>query len=213
VEAVIVALADDSIDRILGHVGSEHVPSTLDRLELQKDILSAWDFYQGFKREDAKRANTQRRKYAEKIRKAAQTLSHLLADQSLESKYVRRIIARRMAMPEWNEGGNDPSLEALTRGLMKLETHAEAIVRQCSGHSSMREVVGMTPTFWFIGHDLAEIFEKHFKKKADQTRIAGALESAFVRFATTVTAELGEPFVDETMSKALSAARAWNQPN
>src|SRR5262249_43328246 len=157
--------------------------------------------------EDAKGANTQRREYAEKIGKAAQTLSHLLVDQSLESKYVRRIIARRMAMPERKEGGNDPSLEALTRSLLKLEFHAQAIDRLCSGHSSMREVVGMTPTFWFIGHDLAEIFERHFKKKADRTRIAGAPVSAFVRFATTVTAELGEPFVDETVSKALSAAR------
>ena len=72
---MIMALANDGIDRILEYIGSEHVPNTLDRLELQKDILFAWDSYQGFKREDAKGANTQRREYAEKIGKRLRSIS------------------------------------------------------------------------------------------------------------------------------------------
>ena len=50
-----------------------------------------------------------------------------------------------------------------------------------------------------------ELFEKHFAKQAVRTRSDGQPDSPFVRFVTAVTAELGEPVVAETVSKAMSA--------
>jgi Tripartite tricarboxylate transporter family receptor len=60
-----MGLDDAGIDRILKNVGD--VPGTLDKSELREDILAAWDFYQGYKREDSKGARTERRDHATKI--------------------------------------------------------------------------------------------------------------------------------------------------
>jgi len=67
-------------------------------------------------------------------------------------------------------------------------------------------VLNVRPSFWLIGNDLVKVFEKHFAKQAARTRNSdGQPDSPFVRFVTAVTAELGEPVVDETVSKAMSA--------
>jgi hypothetical protein len=73
-----MGLDDAGIDRILDNVG--YVPGTLDKSELRKDILAAWNFYQGYKRDDSKGARTERRKHATKIAHKTSELIHLLND-------------------------------------------------------------------------------------------------------------------------------------
>jgi hypothetical protein len=90
---------------------------------------------------------------------------------------------------------------------MKLANAAAAIDRKCTGKAAIREVLGVRPSVWFIGH-LAEIFETHFKLKATRTRVNGGEPvGLFVRFATAVTARLHEPQLSETVAKAISVVR------
>ena len=67
-------------------------------------------------------------------------------------------------------------------------------------------MLNVRPSFWLIGNDLVNVFEKHFAKQAVRARdLDGQPDSPFVRFVTAVTTELGEPVVAETVSKAMSA--------
>jgi hypothetical protein len=196
-----VGLDDAGIDRILDNVG--YVPGTLDKSELRKDILSAWDFYQGYKRDDSKGARTERREHATKIAHKTRELIHLLNDPAED--WVRSRIGRLLSLRERNEDEKIASLASLTRSLGTLLSVVGTIERQCAGTRSFREVLNVRPSFWLIGN-LVKVFEKHFAKQAARTRNSdGQPDSPFVRFVTAVTAELGEPVVAETVSKAMSA--------
>jgi hypothetical protein len=198
-----MVLDDDSIDRILKHTGSEHVPPTLDKSELCNDILAAWDFYQGYGREQSKGERTKQRKYATEIAQMAGKFSHLLDDPRPEAYQVRKLIGMRFGEPD-----GDPSFDALKRGVTKLKAFADSIARRCGGQASLREVLTVLPSFQLIGHDLAAVFEKHFRRPANRRRDQDGLpDGAFVRFVTAATAELGEPFTAETVSKAMSVVR------
>jgi len=196
-----MGLDDAGIDRILDNVG--YVPGTLDKSELRKDILAAWDFYQGYKR-DSKGARTERREHATKIAHNTSELIHLLNDPA--GDWVRSRIGRLLSLRERNEDEKIASLASLTRSLGELLSVVGTIERQCTGTASFREVLNVRPSFWLIGNDLVNVFEKHFAKQAARTRNSdGQPDSPFVRFVTAVTAELGEPVVAETVSKAMSA--------
>jgi hypothetical protein len=203
-----MGLDDAGIDRILNNVGD--VPGTLDKSELRNDILAAWDFYQGYKREDSKGARTERRKHATKIAHKTAELIRLLNDPA--GHWVRSRIGRLLSLRERNEPLRERnedekivSLASLTRSLDELLSIVGTIERQCTGTASFREVLNVRSSFWLIGNDLVNVFEKHFAKQAVRTRNSdGQLDSPFVRFVTAVTAELGEPVVAETVSKAMS---------
>jgi hypothetical protein len=196
-----MALDDASIDRILNYVGD--VPGTLDKSELRKDILAAWDFYQGYKRENSKGARTERREHATKIAHKTVELIRLLNDPA--GDWVRSRIGRLLSLRERNEDEKIVSLASLTRSLDELLSVVGTIERQCTGTASFREVLNVRPSFRLIG-DLVNVFKEHFAKQAVRTRNSdGQLDSPVVRFVTAVTAELGEPVVAETVSKAMSA--------
>jgi hypothetical protein len=196
-----MALDDASIDRILNYVGD--VPGTLDKSELRKDILAAWDFYQGYKRENSKGARTERREHATKIAHKTAELIRLLNDPA--GDWVRSRIGRLLSLRERNEDEKIVSLASLTRSLDELLSVVGTIERQCTGTASFREVLNVRPSFRLIG-DLVNVFKEHFAKQAVRTRNSdGQLDSPVVRFVTAVTAELGEPVVAETVSKAMSA--------
>jgi len=132
-------------------------------------------------------------------------LFDILNDPRQEAKWVRKLLDLSLLGVDRD---GEPSLAALSQGLMKLANAAAAIERKCTGKASIREVLEMRPSFWFIGHDLAEIFETHFKLKATRTRAdSGEPIGPFVRFATAVTTRFGEPLVDETVAKAISVVR------
>jgi len=204
-----MGLDDAGIDRILKNVGD--VPGILDKSELREDILAAWDFYQGYKRADSKGARTERRDHAIKIAHKTNELIRLLNDPA--GDWVRSRIGRLLSLRERNEPLRERnedeeivSLASLTRSLDELLSVVRTIERQCTGTASFREVLNARPSFWLIGNDLVKVFEKHFAKQAARTRNSdGQPDSPFVRFVTAVTAELGEPVVDETVSKAMSA--------
>jgi hypothetical protein len=202
-----MGLDDAGIDRILNNVGD--VPGTLDKSELRKDILAAWDFYQGYKRADSKGARTKRRDYATKIAHKTIELIRLLNDDPA-GDWVRSRIDRLFSLREL-EDEKIVSLAPLTRSLLtrslgELRSVVGTIKRQCTGTASSREVLKVRPSFRFIGEDLVNVFEKHFAKQAVRTRNSdGQPDSPFVRLVTAVTAELGEPVVAETVSKAMSA--------
>jgi hypothetical protein len=280
-----VVLDDGGIARILKHIGSKHVSPTLDKTELRKDILAAWDFYQGYKRGQSKGGRTKQRKYAGKIASKAKKFFELLDDTRPEAYEVHRLISIRFAerdrgpsldalkrdimrleaiaesivgdfyqgyKKEQSKGGRKqrkyageiasksgkffqllddgppeayevrnlisirfaerdrgPSLDALKYDIVKLETMAESVVRRCAGEASLRGALSMPPSFWLIGHDLARVFQEHFQRSATRRRGPDGLpDGPFVRFVTAATAELGEPFLAETVSKAISAVRA-----
>jgi hypothetical protein len=198
-----MGLDDAGIDRILDNVGD--VPGTLDKSELRKDILAAWDFYQGYKRDASKGARTERRERATKIAHKTSELIHLLNDPAED--WVRSRIGRLLSLRKRKEDEKIASLASLMRSLGDLLSVVGTIERQCTGTASFREVLNdVRPSFWLIGNDLVNVFEKHFAKQAGRTRNSdGQPDSPFVRFVTAVTAELGEPVVDETVSKAMSA--------
>jgi hypothetical protein len=197
-----MGLDDVGIDRILNYVGD--VPGTLDKSELRKDILAAWDFYRGYKRENSKGARTERREHATKIAHKTNELIRLLNDPDPAGDWVRSRIGRLLSLRERYEDEKIVSLASLTRSLGELLSVVGVIERQCTGTASFREVLNVRPSFWLIG-DFVDVFEKHFAKPAVRTRNSdGQPDSPFVRFVTVVTAELGEPVVDETVSKAMS---------
>jgi len=204
-----MGLDDAGIDRILKNVGD--VPGILDKSELREDILAAWDFYQGYKRADSKGARTERRDHAIKIAHKTNELIRLLNDPA--GDWVRSRIGRLLSLRERNEPLRERnedekivSLASLTRGLGELLSVVGIIERQCTGTESFREVLNVRPSFWLIGNDLVNVFEKHFAKQAVRARdLDGQPDSPFVRFVTAVTTELGEPVVAETVSKAMSA--------
>src|SRR5262245_57739333 len=159
-------LDDAGIDRILNNVG--YVPGTLDKSELRKDILAAWDFYQGYKRDDLKGARTERRKHATKIAHKTSELIHLLNDPV--ENWIRLRIGRLLSLRKRNEDKKIASLASLTRSLGELLSVVRTIERQCTGTASFREVLIVRPSFWLIGNDLKNVFEKHFAKQAARTR-------------------------------------------
>jgi hypothetical protein len=200
-----MGLDDAGIDRILNYVGD--VPGTLDKSELRKDILAAWDFYQGYKRENSKGARTERREHATKIAHKTNELIRLLNDPA--GDWVRSRIGRLLSLRERERYEDEKivSLASLTRSLGELLSIVGVIERQCTGTASFREVLNVRPSFWLIGKDFVDVFEKHFAKPAVRTRNSDEQpDSPFVRFVTAVTAELGEPVVAETVSKAMSVA-------
>jgi hypothetical protein len=198
-----MGLDDAGINRILNNVGD--VPGTLDKSELRKDILAAWDFYQGYKRESSKGARTERREHATKIAHKTNELIRLLNDPAPAGDWVRSRIGRLLSLRR-DEDKKIVSLASLTRGLGELQSIVGVIERQCTGTASFREVLNVRPSFWLIGKDLVDVFEKHFANPAVRTRNSDEQpDSPFVRFVTAVTAELGEPVVAETVSKAMSA--------
>jgi hypothetical protein len=200
-----MGLDDAGIDRILNYVGD--VPGTLDKSELRKDILAAWDFYRGYKRENSKGARTERREHATKIAHKTNELIRLLNDPA--GDWVRSRIGRLLSLRERERYEDEKivSLASLTRSLGELLSIVGVIERQCTGTASFREVLNVRPSFWLIGKDFVDVFEKHFAKPAVRTRNSDEQpDSPFVRFVTAVTAELGEPVVAETVSKAMSVA-------
>jgi hypothetical protein len=185
-----MALTKRDIEKILTHVGDRRVPETLIKSELLRDIQAAWDFYQNFKRDDAKGDNTKRSLYAKKIVKVASDLFFLLNDPGPEAQQVRSFMGKRL------------SNTALLQTILKLERTASRASRKFGEGSSLRATLAITPTFWFLGHSLVRVYENHFLTKATRTRLEGQPSGPFIRFATGVTAALGEPFVDETVTKA-----------
>src|ERR1700747_922195 len=168
-----MALDDASIDRILNYVGD--VPGTLDKSELRKDILAAWDFYQGYKRENSKGARTERREHATKIAHKTAELIRLLNDPA--GDWVRSRIGRLLSLRERNEDEKIVSLASLTRSLDELLSVVGTIERQCTGTASFREVLNVRPSFRLIG-DLVNVFKEHFAKQAVRTRNSdGQLDS------------------------------------
>ena len=107
-----MGLDDAGIDRILNKVGD--VPGTLDKSELRKDILAAWDFYQGYRREDSKGARTERREYATKI--AHQTAELICLLNTPAGEWVRSRISLLLSLRR-DEDKKIVSLASLTRGL------------------------------------------------------------------------------------------------
>jgi hypothetical protein len=203
--APVVSLDDRAVGKILEHVGIEHTPNAFDKLELRSDILAAWDFYQGYGREDHKSDRTKRRKFAAKISSPADKLYQILNEpNSPEAEVFRTDVNNRLSM----EYGID--LDLFNKGIAIICSVAHSTTLLATGTSSLRQVLDVSPREWFLGHDLKNVFEKHFGMKAVRTRSAdGRLEGAYMRFATAATASLGEPFTDETVSKAMSAVEAW----
>jgi hypothetical protein len=113
-----MGLDDVGIDRILNYVGD--VPGTLDKSELRKDILAAWDFYQGYKRENSKGARTERREHATKIAHKTNELIRLLNDPDPAGDWVRSRIGRSLSLRERYEDEKIVSLASLTRSLGEL---------------------------------------------------------------------------------------------
>jgi hypothetical protein len=199
--AVVMALNESDIDKIIADVGNEHVPLTLVKSELVRDINDAWNFYENFKRDNAKGANTKRSEYAKSVACKAHELFDLLNSSDPNEEYARIFIGKWI------------SLDALTQTILKLERTAGKAQRKFGEGSSLRAVLGLTPSFWFLGHSLVGVFEKHFRIKATRTRLDGQPSGPYIRFATAVTATFGEPFVDETITKAISEVRKWAKEN
>lgn len=195
---------DSNIDRILEHVGRDFVPDPFDKLELRDDILAVFNHYQGYKGTTEKGTRTRRRNYAEKVSKQARELYELLTDPSPDATVARRLINQTLSKNDDAE----PILISLTNGLNKLAMKSLAVVRKYSGPDPMREILEVSPTNWLLGEGLVQVFEKHFNRPVTRTREdGGPLVGPYIRFATAVTAQLGEPFSDETVSKAISALR------
>jgi len=156
-----MGLDDAGIDRILNNVGD--VPGTLDKSELRKDILAAWDFYQGYKRDDSKGARTKRREHATKIAHKTSELIHLLNDPAED--WVRSRIGRLLSLRERNEDEKIASQASLTRSLGELLSVVGTIERQCTGTASFREVLNVRPSFWLIGNDLVNCSKSTLQNK------------------------------------------------
>ena len=194
---------DFDIDRILEHVGRDFVPDTLDELELRKDIVAAWDFYQGYENTIAKGARTRRRNYADKVSRQTRALVKLITDPSSDATLVRRRINQNLSADDAEQ-----FFVSLTNGLKELALEARAAVKKYDDPDTMREILEVSPTDWLLGEGLVRVFETHFRRPVTRTREAGGPpKGPFIRFATAVTAQLGEPFSDETVSKAISALR------
>jgi hypothetical protein len=189
------ALSDSDIDGILDSVGREFVPEGLDRGELKQDIEAAWDFYQGYSRESSKSRRTALRRYAEKIVKAANTLTDILQDTEPVSESLRKSISR------------DVPLHDFLIQLRRLSHRAGLLVMRHSGWSSIRQTIEITPMEYFLGHDLPTIYEKHFKNPANRSRtVLGELEGPFMRFAMAISTTLGQSAAAETVSRAMTKA-------
>ena len=122
-------LDDSGIERILGKIGQVVVPETLDRNELQRDILAALDFYQGYLRNSQKGRRTERRKAAKEIGECADRLRQLLTENTT-------MIRSRL------RAGLFP---VLLRALQQLRSAATNAERSQADVSSIREVLELSP--------------------------------------------------------------------
>src|SRR5688572_23089262 len=125
-----MSLNDRDVIQIIGRVGVRQISDEGQRSELLKDILAAWDFYQGYKKEAAKGETTTRQQYATKVAHAADQLFHLLHDARPEAEWVRRSIGRGLL---GIEGDTERSLGNLTKGLMELAQVATTTATACAG--------------------------------------------------------------------------------
>jgi hypothetical protein len=189
----VAELDDESVAEILKCVGLNDTPRNLDREQLKNDINAALDFFQGYKAESSKSRRTQLRSCAGKFGRAAQNLSDVLDQSDLVSTLLQKRISHRICLTEFQKQLHD---------LVQL---CQALSNAYSDASSMSDEIRISPLYLFLGDSLAAIFEKHFKQSAKRTRNSGGqLEGPFIRFATAVTARLGDSITGETVSKAMA---------
>jgi hypothetical protein len=186
-------LDDEGVTEVLKHVGPNDAPGNLDREELRNEINAAWDFYHGYEAESSKGRRAQLRSYAGKLCRAAQNLSGVLDQSDPLATSLRKRISHRIRLNEFRER---------LHGLVQL---CQVLSTLYNDASSMSDEIGVSPLYLFLGDSLPSTFEKHFKQPAKRTRNAGGhLDGPFIRFATAVTARLGNPVTGETVSKAMT---------
>jgi hypothetical protein len=194
-------LNEEDVHKILDHVGRDLIPPALNALELKNDILAAWDFYRGYKRTTAKASRTAVRKSAKAIESQADKLFQVLRDSDPNVRSACAAISRHLG------SDGQPFAQILSR-LAELVEAAQFVARRHGGDASIREILSVTPTEWFLGHDLVWVYEKHFGRPATRDRDdVGLLQGPYIRFATCVAAVLEDPFTDETVSRAISVVR------
>jgi hypothetical protein len=175
--AVVMALDDEGINRILAEVGQSFLPAQVDRISLRLDIEHVWDFYRGYNRETGKGLRGERYKLVLKISKCADELLRLLDDPK-NAEWLCKRLGQAFPIREgnpvtetiWDTDPNglpinfrrvaDPlrrhdesSFPGLKAGLVNLSDVAARVARSQTGQSSMREVLQITPLMIIVlGH-------------------------------------------------------------
>ncbi len=190
-------LNDLDIERILEDVGARYVPQNINRKQLVYDISRAWNFYHNYRKETSKGRRTALLKYTKQVMGAANALSELLGQSHEEADDFRKFVSHAAF----------PLSEFRTR-LQRLPGLARSLHNSYDVQMPIRPAYGLTPTEFFLGYDLAHIFEKHFKRKSARSRsyMGGTPYGPFISFAGAVCGALGLSVTAETTSKAITEA-------
>jgi hypothetical protein len=188
-------LSKSQVDDIVRRTRIESPPG-FDPEELKRDLEAAWDLRTGYADETSKSELTKLRKYADQVSKAATRLVDLLEEFDPSARRMRSSLASSLNV-------DDVSLTKLHDDLGRLRDRAELLAQR---QASMRDVIRLHPNEYFV-IQLVRIFERHFQMKATRNRVKdGPLDGPFMRFATAVCPSFGLIVVDETISKAMTAA-------
>jgi hypothetical protein len=188
-------ISDEAIADILNCLGPDYVPSDLDREQLKKDIDGAWRFFKEIGRFE-KGQRTSMRKYALGVQKAAEALSNVLDQSNWEANRFRYSQVMFNVFPL-----NDFRLRL--RHLQKIA--ADFLAIYSSPVTPRRLFFKVSSKYWFLGHDLRLVFEKHFRRPSER--------GLFIPFAIKVSAALGLRVSEPTVSRAMTAvALGKNKP-
>lgn len=205
-KSVLLELTDNHIDEILGAVGGD-IPAHLDRSDLKADINFSWDFFRRHER-DGKSGRTRKQKLAREVSLTAKKLAYLLEVCGFEAGFEQRV--NRLLVGSVDAVDPPQPLEFASKGTFRRQLLAlENIERVFPLPNVVREL-GLTPADWFLGHDLAAIFEGHFRLRAKRERMHGSdgpLCGPWIRFAVATAKCLGTNWTAETVSAAMTAVK------
>jgi hypothetical protein len=192
-------------------VGKEHVPHDLDTQALCSDIADAYsarhiafDLFGGSE-------SRQRLKALRRISKAAKKQIALLeADVGMDA-----MIGAALARAGINMASYPMSrpltvaafLEQLRRGIAEIDKMQQGIEKKWrNAHERDRDLRGrrVTEKEWLAGVSLPLVFEWHLRKRAGRSRSMGKPSGPMVRFIGAVMEELGLPYSDEAIMRAIS---------
>jgi len=226
---------EQAIDMILTAVGKKDVPLDLDREALCADIADAFCSRNQFNLSDVPEARSDVKALA-RIRNTAKKLRSLLIANDRVKAMIRNELKKPTpgpysadalrqagilpAVPFLPSQGDPIDLTVeLTRWLLaidEIERWRTYIIRQWrTAHKRDPALRGRRPTAkeWLAGVSLPLVFELHFLRKAKFSRRARdqKLTGSMLPFVSTVMAELGLPYKEESIARAFTRLKVLRE--
>jgi hypothetical protein len=179
-----------AIDGILTQVGQKFVPADLDRPALRNAIAWAIETKDKIDKSRPGKRSRALRKSVKRIREAAEALDTCLKENSDAWQRITRLLP---SVPE---------------DVMRIICAAQAMdqtLTESDEHTTAEYSLRIpTANEWLAGVELPLVFEEFFHRKEGRSRTDGKPGGPTVRFVDAVMTEMGIPFSQESIVRAMT---------